>query len=47
VIAKKEDKKGYIGGLEKERSELALKFEKTPPSIGNKHKRWRMAADLE
>jgi hypothetical protein len=22
-------------------------FDKTPTSIGNKHKRWRMAADLE
>jgi hypothetical protein len=41
------DKQKYIASLETERKEIATKFEKTPTSIGNKHKRWRMAADLE
>jgi len=27
--------------------ELKQDFEKTPASIGNKNKRWRMAADIE
>lgn len=47
VLPSQPDKQKYIAGLESERKEIATKFEKTPTSIGNKHKRWRMAADLE
>jgi hypothetical protein len=42
-----DDKKKYISDLESQRKGVAAKFEKTPSSLGNKHKRWRMAADLE
>ena len=41
------DPKGYVAELEAERKDLAGRFEKTSASIGNKHKRWRMAADIE
>lgn len=37
----------YVQGLEAQRRELTRTFEKTPASLGNKHKRWRMAADIE
>jgi hypothetical protein len=33
--------------LEMERKEVAERFGKTAASIGNKHRRWRMAADIE
>lgn len=36
-----------IGELESQRKEVSRTFEKTPSSIGNKHRRWRMAADIE
>ena len=42
-----EAKKKYIRELSESREELVKKFETTPSSIANKHKRWRMAADVE
>ena len=33
--------------LEKERGRLEEELGKTPISIGNKHKRWRLQADIE
>jgi hypothetical protein len=38
---------GYISELTGEREELKEKFGKTASSIGNRHLRWRMAADIE
>ena len=46
-VKSKPDPKAYISELEAQRSELAVRFDKTSASIGNKHKRWRMAADIE
>ena len=40
-------KKKYIRELSESREELVKQFESTPSSIANKHKRWRMAADVE
>ena len=42
-----DEKRAYIESLEEQRKDIARQFEKIPPSIGNKHKRWRMAADIE
>ena len=47
VYAAVNDKKAYVDDLEAQRKALAGQFEKTTASIGNKHRRWRMAADLE
>ena len=33
--------------METRRAELIKKFDQTPPSIQNKHARWRLAADIE
>ena len=41
------DKEKHLAELESQRKDLASRFEKTNPSIGNKHRRWRMAADIE
>ena len=46
-VQKLDDKKGYVKELEQARESLVAKFEGTPSSIANKHKRWRMAADIE
>ena len=43
----KEEKDIYVSELEEKRKNLAKTFEKTAASLGNKHKRWRMAADIE
>lgn len=40
-------KKEYLEDIDQKRESLVKRFEKTPTSIGNKHKRWRMAADIE
>lgn len=37
----------YLEDLKAERQEIVRQFESTPSSIANKHKRWRMAADIE
>ena len=41
------NQKAYLEDLMHQREELVRQFEKTPSSIANKHKRWRMAADIE
>jgi hypothetical protein len=38
---------GYLEDLKGKRQEIVQRFESTPSSIANKHKRWRMAADIE
>ena len=40
-------KEAYIQNLEDKRVNLVQRFEMTPQSIANKHKRWRIAADIE
>ena len=41
-----EQRQSYIADLEKAKSDLETEMGKTPISIGNKHKRWRMQADI-
>eukprot|EP00347_Sterkiella_histriomuscorum_P016303 403353704 len=41
------ERQNYLKELEQKKLEIMKKFEKTPQSINNKHKRWRMAADIE
>lgn len=42
------DKKtNYIKSLEARKIEFERRNEKTPNSIGNKHKKWRLKADIE
>lgn len=42
-----DQRKLYIKDLESKKKEITQMFEKTPQSIANKHKRWRIAADIE
>lgn len=39
--------RAYLDDIKAQREQLVQLFEKTPSSIANKHKRWRMAADIE
>ena len=40
-------REAYIKQVEEERAQLDAEYAKTPITIGNKHRRWRMQADLE
>jgi hypothetical protein len=40
-------KADYIASLEQQRLEFINTFESLPQSIANKHRRWRIAADIE
>lgn len=42
-----EAQKKYIGELAEKKKEVTKMFERTPQSLGNKNKRWRIAADIE
>ena len=39
--------KSYLTQLQQERQGMIQRFESTPSNLTNKHKRWRMAADIE
>ena len=47
TLKDEQSKTFYLEKLKIKKKELAKVFEKTPASVGNKHKRWRMAADIE
>ncbi|CDW78419.1 UNKNOWN [Stylonychia lemnae] len=40
-------RQSYYDELEIKRAQIAKQFERTPSSMPNKNKRWRMAADIE
>ena len=42
-----QDKAKYVDTLKQKRSALVAQFKETPSSLTNKHRRWRMAADIE